>query len=160
MAAARADLRLLVLLDVALDQADADGVAAVRPRGHRGAMAAPGRNDQDHGQRSGRRHEVTVANDRQERSMAPVHDRQRERGADRRDQHRHAVDAEEARELGDRQDRRLAVPEQHPGKPGEDVRAPELGGDPHRRAPPSAPMAMLRTRRRTTSAKLAGNSDR
>ena len=56
------------------------------------------------------------------------------RGGGRRgDQRRQAVDADDAGELGDRQDRHLAVAERHPGEAGEKEAAAQFGRRPHGR---------------------------
>ena len=117
------------------------GLAGVRPLGDRGAATAPHRN---------------ADNDRQDEQQWSIgtqrpHSTQRRirwprgpcglcvqdrtcrdcaRRADRRDQHRHAVHAEQARELRDRQDAGLAVAEQDPREPGEEMRAAEFGRNP------------------------------
>ena len=108
---------LLLLRNVSLNQRDTNGAPLVDERIVLEAMIAPDRNA-DQGCRSD-----PNGHDRPARSRD--HD-VRERRADERDQCGHAEDADDARELRDRQHRGLAVPEQQPRKAAPEIRAAQL----------------------------------
>ena len=114
------------LIDVPLHEADADRIAGARPLAPGHAPAAPEGHCGDSNERDGDRHPPE--------RRRPRDDQIRERGAHRCDEQRQTVDAEQARELRDRQHTRLAVSEQHPREAGKQIRAAELHCHPRERS--------------------------
>ncbi len=108
------------LIDVALHQAEPNRIAFSRPRTRGYTSAPPDRRDEHDGEHAGQRHEGTEA------PLESCHDSR----ADRCDQQRNTVNADEAGQLRDRQNTGLAIPEEHPRKAGQHLRSSDFVRNP------------------------------